>query len=157
MAFADSIRTATYTREELADLIDELHDFSDSKDVQSAISGTITSSTSSSAVDLDTTELAFTVPSGEEYLLRYESLINYTHSSTGIGTNYFLLLNGVSTVQQTILSPTAGASGNLFSVYLYYNLIATAGTYTFKVQWSASSGTRYSLRRYSQLTRQRLI
>lgn len=151
MAFADAIRTATYTREELADLLDELFDFSDFKDVFTSTSATITSTASASILDLNSTELSFVVPSGQEYLLEYSALINYSHSSASIGVNFFVDYNGADIIQQTVLSPTLGTGGNLFSHYTYNKRIATAGVHTYKIQWSSSSGTRYSLRRVCQL------
>ena len=156
MSFADDIRTANYTREELADLLDLLNDRASVSAVSSSSSTGTISSTSSALVDIADTSLAFTVPSGQTFFLLYACQLGFSHSSTSTRIDFVLDYNSASQTLLPAVSSVSATSGEVNTHTQVWPIIASAGSHTFKMRWQTASGTMYVRRRYARLLRKRL-
>lgn len=111
---------------------------------------TAVNTTSTTAVDITSTNLAFTVPTGQSWMIDYTCMASFSHSAANGLVNLGVFETSLRNIT-SIKSPDASTSGDSASATASFKGIYTAGTYTIKTQFYVNSGTGYCRRRYGFL------
>lgn len=137
MAYADALRTAQATLTDAATLIDQLL-----VDVSEAQTSGLISTTSTSLTDVTTLNFTPTLAAGERIILIAN--VTCSHGTVGAKINLRLLRDSTGLgVFSVVQAHTSATDGEGLAASLHYTEVPGAGAYTYKLQWSVSSGTGY--------------
>ena len=141
MAYADSIRAATATTEEIASLIEGLL-IGNSGQYESDPNASAISTTSTSFVDVTSASVTVSVAANEKALVLGQ--LNFSQSVTNAAVLIRVAQDGTGggySIGRAYRSSTGGQDGCLFCASIF---APSAGSRTYTLQWRASSDTAYT-------------
>lgn len=152
MAFADSIRTKDYTREELADLIESMLPYSQQFQQVSTLS---TTTTTSPGVQVSGSGLTVTTEADDELDISF--FMNVSPGTAG-NTIFGRLYDGSSVLHTGQLRLwTADTNGTQGIIAFRTIFKPGAATKTYSMYWSTVAGTGYSGSQRLTVTRRKAV
>ena len=142
MAYADSIRAATATTEEIASLIEGL--LIGTATVTSVTHSTAISTTSLTFVDVTSTSASVSIASGQSVLLLAH--MTFSHGTANEAVEIQFLEDSTGLAYSIGRAYRANSGGQDTPMSLFTIRTPAAGTRTFKLQWRTTAGTAYCRR-----------